>query len=175
MLFAYFIFTQGQRPFEVAVWFIHANDEVLIWLFMRFTQRVRCSSASGSSLTSLRLSNLILSLGLWFHAKSTASGKVVTSRSYRPTSFLKFIWRNYITVQSLSRLLSVRDTAVVLIMLLDVRGCQCCFLERWFLFVNVFYPQVTKTMSLLFNYALAFRILTESATRGINKLLTACL
>lgn len=57
------------------------------------TQRVRRSSASGSSVASLRFSKLILSRGLWFQAKSTASWKVVTSRSYWPTSFLKVIWK----------------------------------------------------------------------------------
>lgn len=43
-------------------------------------------------MASLRFSKLILSRGLWFQAKSTASWKVVTSRSYWPTSFLKVIW-----------------------------------------------------------------------------------
>lgn len=55
---------------------------------------MRRSSASGSSVANLRFSKLILSLGLWFQANSTASWKVVTSRSYWPTSFLKVIWRN---------------------------------------------------------------------------------
>ena len=59
-----------------------------------FTQRVRRSSASGSSVANFRFSKLILSLGLWFQANSTASWKVVTSRSYWPTSFLNVIWRN---------------------------------------------------------------------------------
>lgn len=60
----------------------------------QLTQRVRRSSASGSSVASLRFSKLILSRGLWFQAKSTASWKVVTSRSYWPTSFLKVIWKH---------------------------------------------------------------------------------
>lgn len=75
-----------------------------------FTQRVRRSSASGSSVASLRFSKLILSLGLWFQANSTASWKVVTSRSYWPTSFLKVIWRkegHYI--YSISHALSHRE------------------------------------------------------------------
>ena len=56
------------------------------------TQSVRRSSASGSSVASLRFSKLMRSLGRWFQANSTASWKVVTSRSYWPTSFLKVIW-----------------------------------------------------------------------------------
>lgn len=56
------------------------------------TQSVRRSSASGSSVASLRFSKLILSLGLWFQANNTASWNVVTSRSYWPTSFLNVIW-----------------------------------------------------------------------------------
>lgn len=56
------------------------------------TQRVRRSSASGSSVASFRFSKLILSLGLWFQANSTANWNVVTSKSYCPTSFLNVIW-----------------------------------------------------------------------------------
>lgn len=55
------------------------------------THKVLLSSASGSSVASLRFSKLIFSLGLWFHAKSTASWNVVTSKSYWPTSFLNVI------------------------------------------------------------------------------------
>lgn len=55
------------------------------------THKVLLSSASGSSVASLRFSKLIFSLGLWFHANSTASWNVVTSKSYWPTSFLNVI------------------------------------------------------------------------------------
>lgn len=65
------------------------------------TQRVRRSSASGSSVASFRFSKLIRSRGLWFQANSTASWKVVTSRSYWPTSFLKVIWKSTKSVISL--------------------------------------------------------------------------
>lgn len=43
-------------------------------------------------MANFRFSKLMRSRGLWFQAKSTASWKVVTSRSYWPTSFLKVIW-----------------------------------------------------------------------------------
>lgn len=46
------------------------------------TQSVRRSSASGSSVASLRFSKLIRSLGRWFQANSTTNWNVVTSRSY---------------------------------------------------------------------------------------------
>ncbi|TNN61972.1 hypothetical protein EYF80_027807 [Liparis tanakae] len=48
--------------------------------------RVRRSSASGSSVASLRFSKLILSLGLWFQANSTASWKKSSTSGIKSSS-----------------------------------------------------------------------------------------
>lgn len=98
-----------------------------------FTQSVRRSSASGSSVASFRFSKLMRSLGRWFQANSTASWKVVTSRSYWPTSFLKVIWRREAGWGLVGWVFCrVCCRSAALTMPLDMRWCQCSFLPLWF-------------------------------------------